>query len=56
MVNLIDINKIFFPFGVDAAQRIIDQRLDFAYYTSVETIFNILKYKKIVVKKHSLYE
>lgn len=47
MVSLIDINKIFFPFGVDAAQRIIDQGLDFAYYTSVETIFNILKYKKL---------
>lgn len=47
MVNLIDINKIFFPFGVDAEQRIIDQGLDFAYYTSVETIFNIIKYKKL---------
>lgn len=47
MVNFIDINKIFFPFGVDAAQRIIDQQLDFAYYTSVETIFNILRYKKL---------
>lgn len=47
MVNLIDINKIFFPFGVDAEQRIIDQELDFAYYTSVETIFNIIKYKKL---------
>lgn len=47
MVNLININKIFFPFGVEAAQRIIDQGLDFAYYTSVDTIFNILKYKKL---------
>lgn len=47
MVNLIDINKIFFPFGVDAEQQIIDQGLDFAYYTSVETIFNIIKYKKL---------
>ncbi len=47
MVNFIDINKIFFPFGVDAEQRIINQGLDFAYYTSVETIFNIIKYKKL---------
>lgn len=45
--DLVAIRSTFFPFFADARERVLAQRLLFAYYTTAETAFRILKNEEI---------